>query len=74
MGSEMCIRDSMCGDVSVGLALVLKEDPNFATLRVDNAEPVLQALRERADLQQLLSYVVSDDFLRLRQRLGLALP
>ncbi|MBM7116948.1 tetratricopeptide repeat protein [Archangium primigenium] len=64
----------MCGDVSVGLALVLKEDPNFATLRVDNAEPVLQALRERGDLQQLLSYVVSDDFLRLRQRLGLALP
>jgi hypothetical protein len=64
----------LCGDVSVGLSLVLKEDPNFATARLDHTEPLLQALRERADLQQLLSYVLSDDFLRLRQRLGLSLP
>ncbi len=64
----------MCGDVSVGLTRVLREDPNFATARLDNAEPLLQALRERADLQQLLTYVLSDDFLRLRQRVALALP
>jgi len=60
----------MCGDVSVGLTLVLREDPNFASMRLDNPEPLLQALRERADLKQLLSYALSDDFLRLRQRLG----
>jgi tetratricopeptide (TPR) repeat protein len=60
----------MCGDVSVGLTLALREDPNFANVRVDNAEPLLQALRERADLRQLLSYALSDDFMRLRQRLG----
>ena len=64
----------MCGDVSVGLTMVLREDPNFATVRLDNAEPLVQALRERADLQQILTYVLSDDFLRLRQRVGLALP
>ncbi len=64
----------MCGDVSVGLTMVLREDPNFATARLDNAEPLLQALRERADLQQILTYVLSDDFLRLRQRVALALP
>ncbi|MGZ3460241.1 MAG: tetratricopeptide repeat protein, partial [Archangium sp.] len=64
----------MCGDVSVGLTLVLREDPHFASARVDNAEPLLQALRERADLRQVLSYVLSEDFLRLRQQLGLSLP
>ncbi|WP_395857165.1 Adventurous gliding motility protein K [Cystobacter fuscus] len=64
----------LCGDVSVGLSLVLKEDPNFANSRLDHTEPLLQALRERLDLQQLLSYVLGDDFLRLRQRLGLSLP
>lgn len=62
----------MCGDVSVGLTMVLREDPHFATARIDNAEPLLQALRERADLQQVLSYILTDDFLRLRQRLGLS--
>ncbi|WP_257459521.1 hypothetical protein [Archangium lipolyticum] len=64
----------MCGDVSVGLTMVLREDPNFATAHLDNAEPLVQALRERADLQRILTYVRSDDFLRLRQRVGLALP
>jgi hypothetical protein len=64
----------MCGDVSVGLTMVLREDPHFATARLDNSEPLVQALRERADLQQILTYVLSDDFLRLRQRVGLALP
>ena len=63
----------MCGDVSVGLNLVLREDPNFANTRVESPEPLLQALRERTDLGQLLSYVLSDEFLRLRQRLGLSL-
>ena len=38
------------------------------------APPVdVQALREREDLRQLLAYVLSDEFLRLRQRLGLSL-
>ncbi|PTL76885.1 tetratricopeptide repeat protein [Vitiosangium sp. GDMCC 1.1324] len=64
----------MCGDVSVGLTMVLREDPNFATARVDQAEPLIQALRERADLQQVLSYILTDDFMRLRQRLGLSVP
>ncbi|WNG46847.1 tetratricopeptide repeat protein [Archangium minus] len=63
----------MCGDVSVGLTMVLREDPNFATARVDQAEPLLQAVRERTDIQQVLAYILTDDFLRLRQRLGLAI-
>jgi tetratricopeptide (TPR) repeat protein len=63
----------MCGDVSVGLSLLLREDPQFASTRVESAEPLLQALRERTDLQQLLGYALSEDFLRLRQRLGLSL-
>jgi hypothetical protein len=63
----------MCGDVSVGLNLVLREDPNFANTRVETPDPLMQALREREDLRQLLAYVLSDEFLRLRQRLGLSL-
>jgi hypothetical protein len=63
----------MCGDVSVGLSMLLREDPQFATARVESPEPLLQALRERTDLRQLLGYALSDDFLRLRQRLGLSL-
>ncbi|HSP79068.1 MAG TPA: Adventurous gliding motility protein K, partial [Myxococcaceae bacterium] len=64
----------VCGDVAAGLQLLLREDPNFtASTRVENAEPVLQALRERTDLQQLLTYALSEDYLRLRQRLGLSL-
>jgi tetratricopeptide (TPR) repeat protein len=63
----------MCVDVSVGLTLVLREDPNFAAMKVDTAEPLLQAVKSRDDLKDLLSFAVSDDFFRLRQRLGLSL-
>ena len=46
----------MCGDVAVGLGMVLREDPNFAGARLDSPEPVLQAVRERAsDLRTLLA-------------------
>ncbi len=63
----------MCGDVSVGLGLVLREDPTLANSKVDTADPVLQALKQREDLKDLLAFSLSDDYFRLRQRLGLAL-
>ncbi len=63
----------MCGDVAVGLSMVLREDPNFSGVRVEGSDPVLQALRERLDLRELMTYALSDDFFRLRQRLGVAL-
>ncbi|MFP2933532.1 tetratricopeptide repeat protein, partial [Pyxidicoccus sp. 3LG] len=63
----------MCGDVAVGLGMVLREDPNFAGARLDTSEPVLQAIREGERLRTLLSWSFTDDFFRLRQRLGLSL-
>jgi tetratricopeptide (TPR) repeat protein len=62
----------MCCDVSVALSLVLREDPNFAATKVDTAEPLLQAIKGRDDLKDLLAFAISDDFFRLRQRLGLS--
>ncbi|MCP3144521.1 tetratricopeptide repeat protein [Pyxidicoccus xibeiensis] len=63
----------MCGDVAVGLGMVLREDPNFAGARLDTAEPVLQAVREGERLRMLLAFSFTDDFFRLRQRLGMSL-
>ncbi|MCY1014199.1 tetratricopeptide repeat protein [Pyxidicoccus sp. MSG2] len=63
----------ICGDVSVGLSMVLREDPNFAGARLDSPEPVLQAIREGERLRTLLAWSFTDDFFRLRQRLGLSL-
>src|SRR5439155_1508613 len=61
----------MCGDPSVGLGVVLREDSNFS--RVETTEPVLQALRSREDLRNLMTFGLSDDFFRLRTRIGLAI-
>jgi hypothetical protein len=63
----------MCGDIAVGLGLVLREDPSMANTKVDTADPVVQALKQRDDLRDLMAFSLSDDFFRLRQRLGLAL-
>lgn len=63
----------MCGDIAVGLGLVLREDPSMASTKVDTTDPMMQALKQREDLQDLLAFSLSDDFFRLRQRLGVAL-
>jgi tetratricopeptide (TPR) repeat protein len=63
----------MCGDIAVGLGLVLREDPSMSGAKLDSAEPVLQALKQRDDLRDLMGFSLSDDFFRLRQRLGLSL-
>jgi cellulose synthase operon protein C len=63
----------MCGDIAVGLGLVLREDPSMANSKLDTADPVLQALKQREDLRDLMAFSLSDDYFRLRQRLGLSL-
>jgi hypothetical protein len=61
----------MCGDPSVGLGVVLREDANYS--RVESTDPVLQALRSDEDLRSLLAFALSDDYFRLRTRLGLSI-
>jgi tetratricopeptide (TPR) repeat protein len=63
----------LCGDVSVGLSMVMREDPNFAGARLDSPEPMLQAVRDGDRLRTLLAWAFTDDFFRLRQRMGLSL-
>lgn len=61
----------MCGDPAVALNLLLKEDganlPN-------TTEGVVQAIQRRPDVRELIVYALSDDFFRMRSKLGLALP
>jgi hypothetical protein len=61
----------MCGDPTVGLGVVLREDAAFS--RVETMDPVLQALRAKDDLRQLVSFALTDEYFRLRTRIGLAL-
>ncbi|HZN92897.1 MAG TPA: tetratricopeptide repeat protein, partial [Myxococcales bacterium] len=61
----------MCGDPSVGLGVLLREDSSFS--RVESTDMLLQALRARDDLRNLLAFSLSDDYFRLRTRVGLSI-
>jgi tetratricopeptide (TPR) repeat protein len=62
----------LAGDVAAGLSMMLKDDNSPAT-KVDTAESVSSAVTARKDVRELLMFAVSDDFFRLRARLGLSL-
>ncbi|HLL52278.1 MAG TPA: Adventurous gliding motility protein K, partial [Myxococcaceae bacterium] len=61
----------MCGDISAGLSLVLREDPNMGA-KVEAPEQIAEAVRQRVDMKALISFALSDEFFRLRQKLGLS--
>ncbi|MBI5546048.1 MAG: tetratricopeptide repeat protein, partial [Deltaproteobacteria bacterium] len=61
------------GDLASGLQVLLREDPSVTGLRLDNTEQLLAALRKRRDMFELVGFVMSDDHLKLRTRLRLAL-
>ncbi|MBL8924083.1 MAG: tetratricopeptide repeat protein [Myxococcaceae bacterium] len=64
----------VCADVAAGLGLLLREEagPN-AVPRAETTEAISQALTNRPDLKELMSFSLSDDFFRLRQRVGVSL-
>jgi hypothetical protein len=64
----------LCGDVTVGLQMVLRDDPNFATAKPEATEPLLQAVRQRDDLRAMINFVLSEECFKLRAKLGVALP
>jgi tetratricopeptide (TPR) repeat protein len=59
----------LCGDVAAGINMLLREDPSSSPLKSD---AVAEAVQTRADLREAIAFTVSDDFFRLRQKLGFA--
>ncbi|MDP3502007.1 MAG: tetratricopeptide repeat protein [Myxococcales bacterium] len=63
----------VCADVAAGLSLLLKEESGPAALKADTTDVITQALGQRPDLRELMGFALSDDFFRLRQRVGVSL-
>ncbi|HZA49852.1 MAG TPA: Adventurous gliding motility protein K, partial [Myxococcaceae bacterium] len=61
----------MCGDVAAGLNLIVRHDANQSSPRAEPSEPVAHVVESRLDLRDALGFVLSDEFFKLRQKLGL---
>ncbi|MHB8874371.1 MAG: tetratricopeptide repeat protein [Myxococcaceae bacterium] len=61
-----------CGDIAIGLAMLLRDDPNISGIRAAGADPVAEAVSKRQDMKELLAFALSDEFFRLRAKLGMA--
>lgn len=59
----------LSNDIAASLAVLLREDPSIAGMRLDTTEQILAALRKRRDLFELLTFIASDDHFKLRTRL-----
>ncbi len=62
----------VCGDVAAGMTMLLRDEPNFSAIRSENTDIALEALRRRVDVRELFAFALSDDFFRLRQKIGLS--
>lgn len=62
----------LCADPTAGLNLVLREEGGTPT-RPETAEAIHQALATRPDVKELMTFALTDDFFRLRQRVGVSL-
>jgi cellulose synthase operon protein C len=65
---------TMAGDVAAALSVLLKEDGPPGSPRPESPEGTLRAVAQRNDVRALIEFALSDDFLRLRQKLGVAVP
>lgn len=63
----------VCADVAAGLTLLLKEESGPNALKLETAEAVAQTIPSRPDVRELMGFALSDDFFRLRQRVGVSL-
>ncbi len=64
----------MSGDILMGLNMLLRQDPGYSTqMRTESADVVLFAAKQRDDVRELLSFAISEDFFKLRQKVGLAI-
>jgi cellulose synthase operon protein C len=60
-------------DPTAGLNLILKEEMPSAGGKPETAEAIATAVQSRADLKELMTFAITDDFFRLRQRVGVSL-
>lgn len=60
-------------DPTAGLNLMLREESAPNLPKPESAEAISHAVLARPDLKDLLSFAVTDDFFRLRQRVGVSL-
>jgi hypothetical protein len=60
-------------DPTAGLGLILREEMPSNQPRAETPEAIATAVHSRADLKELMIFAMSDDFFRLRQRVGVSL-
>lgn len=63
----------VCADVAAGLSLLLKEEAGPNAPKAESTDVITQSLGTRPDLRELMGFALSDDFFRLRQRVGVSL-
>ena len=63
----------VCADPLAGLNLMLREELPSTAPKPETPEAISAAVQARADVKELMSFAVTDDFFRLRQRVGVAL-
>ncbi len=61
------------GDPLAGLNLMLREELPPTAPKPETTEAIAESVRTRGDLSELMSFAVTDDFFRLRQRIGVSL-
>ena len=60
-------------DPTAGLNLILKEEVPGNQAKPETPEAIAAAVQSRVDLKELMTFAITDDFFRLRQRIGVAL-
>ena len=60
-------------DPTAGLNLILKEEMPSNQPKPESAEAIAHAIHARTDLKELMTFAITDDFFRLRQRVGVSL-
>jgi tetratricopeptide (TPR) repeat protein len=60
-------------DIAGALGVMLREEAGPNQPKADTTEAIISAVVQRPDVRELMAFAISDDFFRLRQRVGLSL-
>ena len=63
----------LAGDVAGAIGVLLREDLPVGAPRPETPEAIAVATAQRRDVKELIQFALSDDFFRLRQRVGMSL-